>query len=169
MSEVFHLGTPALSSRSTAPVASAARHLSMPPTTRSPRFVIPTAMDGSSRKSRRGCPADGLSNLDVSTLTELLQEAEKHHGQYEPTAPKHHWSGWYARLHRRASGSARPRRGSPGRQDPHRGGTLDHDDEALRRNHYRDGPGGPVAGSSVCGCRTKPSLLSNAINLAAHA
>ena len=34
--------------------------------------------------------------MDVSTLTELLREAEKHHGQYEPTAPKHHWSGWYA-------------------------------------------------------------------------
>jgi hypothetical protein len=29
-------------------------------------------------------------------LTELLQETEKHHGAYEPTAPKHHWSGWYA-------------------------------------------------------------------------
>ena len=29
------------------------------------------------------------------TLTELLQEAEKRHGAYEPTAPKHHWSGWY--------------------------------------------------------------------------
>ena len=38
----------------------------------------------------------GLSNFDVATLTELLQEAEKHHGEYEPTAPKHHWSGWYA-------------------------------------------------------------------------
>ena len=41
-------------------------------------------------------PGRGLSNLDVSTLTGLLQEAEQHHGQYEPTAPKHHWSGWYA-------------------------------------------------------------------------
>jgi len=38
----------------------------------------------------------GLSNFDVATLTELLQEAEKRHGEYEPTAPKHHWSGWYA-------------------------------------------------------------------------
>jgi catechol 2,3-dioxygenase-like lactoylglutathione lyase family enzyme len=37
-----------------------------------------------------------LSNFDVATLTELLEEAEKHHGEYEPTAPKHHWSGWYA-------------------------------------------------------------------------
>jgi catechol 2,3-dioxygenase-like lactoylglutathione lyase family enzyme len=41
-------------------------------------------------------PGRGLSNLDVSTLTELLREAEQHHGEYEPTAPKHHWAGWYA-------------------------------------------------------------------------
>ena len=40
-------------------------------------------------------PGRGLS-LDVATLTELLQETEKRHGMYEPTAPKHHWSGWYA-------------------------------------------------------------------------
>jgi catechol 2,3-dioxygenase-like lactoylglutathione lyase family enzyme len=39
-------------------------------------------------------PGRGFSS-DVSTLTELLQEAEKRHGAYEPTAPKHHWSGWY--------------------------------------------------------------------------
>jgi uncharacterized protein YbjT (DUF2867 family) len=32
----------------------------------------------------------------VATLTELLRETEQHHGEYEPTAPKHHWSGWYA-------------------------------------------------------------------------
>ncbi len=41
-------------------------------------------------------PGRGLSNLDVSTLTNLLLETEQHHGEYEPTAPKHHWSGWYA-------------------------------------------------------------------------
>ena len=41
-------------------------------------------------------PGRGLSNLDVETLTELLRETEQHHGEYEPTAPKHHWSGWYA-------------------------------------------------------------------------
>jgi hypothetical protein len=34
--------------------------------------------------------------LDVATLTALLREAEEHHGAYEATAPKHHWSGWYA-------------------------------------------------------------------------
>ena len=40
-------------------------------------------------------PGRGLS-LDVATLTQLLRETEQRHGQYEPTAPKHHWSGWYA-------------------------------------------------------------------------
>ena len=29
-------------------------------------------------------------------MTALLQEAEKRHGEYEPTASKHHWSDWYA-------------------------------------------------------------------------
>jgi len=41
-------------------------------------------------------PGRGLSNLDVPTLTELLRETETHHGAYESTAPKHHWSDWYA-------------------------------------------------------------------------
>jgi catechol 2,3-dioxygenase-like lactoylglutathione lyase family enzyme len=41
-------------------------------------------------------PGRGLGNLDILTLTGLLRETEQHHGQYEPTAPKHHWSGWYA-------------------------------------------------------------------------
>ena len=40
-------------------------------------------------------PGRGLSS-DVPTLTELLKETEKRHGSYEPTAPKHHWSTWYA-------------------------------------------------------------------------
>ena len=40
-------------------------------------------------------PGRGLS-LDVATLTELLRETEQRHGEYEPTAPKHHWSEWYA-------------------------------------------------------------------------
>ena len=40
-------------------------------------------------------PGRGLS-LDVATLTELLRDAEEHHGQYEATAPKHHWSDWYS-------------------------------------------------------------------------
>jgi hypothetical protein len=40
-------------------------------------------------------PGRGLS-VDVASLTELLRETEEHHGKYEPTAPKHHWSEWYA-------------------------------------------------------------------------
>ena len=34
--------------------------------------------------------------MDVARLTALLREAEEHHGRYEPTAPPHHWSDWYA-------------------------------------------------------------------------
>ena len=41
-------------------------------------------------------PGRGLSSLDVATLTPLLREAEERHGEYEATAPKHHWSQWYA-------------------------------------------------------------------------
>ena len=41
-------------------------------------------------------PGRGLSSMDVPTLTDLLRETEEHHGEYEATAPKHHWSGWYA-------------------------------------------------------------------------
>jgi catechol 2,3-dioxygenase-like lactoylglutathione lyase family enzyme len=40
-------------------------------------------------------PGRGLGS-DVATMTELLREAEEHHGAYEATAPKHHWSDWYA-------------------------------------------------------------------------
>jgi len=40
-------------------------------------------------------PGRGLS-IDVATLTDLLREAETRHGEYTPTAPPHHWSGWYA-------------------------------------------------------------------------
>jgi catechol 2,3-dioxygenase-like lactoylglutathione lyase family enzyme len=36
------------------------------------------------------------TNPDVASLTEILREAEEHHGKYEATAPKHHWSDWYA-------------------------------------------------------------------------
>jgi len=41
-------------------------------------------------------PGRGLSNLDHATLTELLRDAEQRHGAYEATAPKHHWSDFYA-------------------------------------------------------------------------
>jgi len=39
-------------------------------------------------------PGRGLSS-DITTVTELLREAEERHGEYERTAPKHHWSEWY--------------------------------------------------------------------------
>jgi len=55
--------------------------------------------DGNSwllQEVRTRLPGRGLSNLDTDTLTDLLREAEERHGEYEPTAPKHHWSGWYA-------------------------------------------------------------------------
>jgi hypothetical protein len=34
--------------------------------------------------------------MDVAILTGFLREAEERHGAYEATAPKHHWSDWYA-------------------------------------------------------------------------
>ena len=92
MSEVFHFdgdlrrGTQDACRAPTRKVA---------PTSHSPRSAIPTATAGCFRRSRRGFP-DEDSALDVATLTELLREAEKRHGEYEPTAPKHHWSEWYA-------------------------------------------------------------------------
>ena len=55
--------------------------------------------DGNSwllQEIRTRLPGRGLSNSDVGTLTDLLREAEEYHGKYEPTAPKHHWSTWYA-------------------------------------------------------------------------
>jgi hypothetical protein len=59
--------------------------------------------------------------MDVQKLTELLREAEEHHGPYEATAPKHHWSSFYA-----AYIVAREQRRSP-----------DEADEEARR--YMDG------------------------------
>jgi hypothetical protein len=38
----------------------------------------------------------GRIEMDVEKLSALLRDAEEHHGEYEPTAPKHHWSTWYA-------------------------------------------------------------------------
>ena len=41
-------------------------------------------------------PGRGLSSMDVATLVPLLREREERQGAYEATAPKHHWSEWYA-------------------------------------------------------------------------
>jgi hypothetical protein len=34
--------------------------------------------------------------MEIESLTDLLREAEQHHGPYEASAPEHHWSGFYA-------------------------------------------------------------------------
>jgi catechol 2,3-dioxygenase-like lactoylglutathione lyase family enzyme len=53
--------------------------------------------DGNSwllQEVRTRLPGRGLSG-DLASVIDLLQEAEKRHGEYEATAPKHHWSQWY--------------------------------------------------------------------------
>jgi catechol 2,3-dioxygenase-like lactoylglutathione lyase family enzyme len=40
-------------------------------------------------------PGRGFS-MDAASVTELLREAETQHGEYEATAPSHHWSAFYA-------------------------------------------------------------------------
>jgi catechol 2,3-dioxygenase-like lactoylglutathione lyase family enzyme len=97
ISEVFHAGAPGAqfqrdgtSGRVRGPAPDHASYFS---------FATFSDPDGNSwllQEIKARLPGRGLSNLDVSTLTELLREAEAHHGQYEPTAPKHHWSDWYA-------------------------------------------------------------------------
>jgi hypothetical protein len=37
-----------------------------------------------------------VSEVDAAKLAELLRDAEEQHGHYEPTAPPHRWSDWYA-------------------------------------------------------------------------
>ena len=96
-SEVFHAGTPGAqfqpdgtSGRVSGPAPDHASYRS---------FITFSDPDGNSwllQEIRTRLPGRGLSNMDVATLTELLRDAEAHHGEYEPTAPKHHWSGWYA-------------------------------------------------------------------------
>ena len=97
ISEVFHAGTPGAqfqrdgtSGRSRGPAPDHASYSSFA------TFNDPDGNGWLLQEIKTRLPGRGLSNLDVATLTELLQEAEKRHGEYEPTAPKHHWSGWYA-------------------------------------------------------------------------
>ena len=97
VSEVFHAATPGAqfqrdgtSGRVSGPAPDHASYRS---------FATFSDADGNGwllQEVRTRLPGRGLSNMDVATLTELLRETEKHHGEYEPTAPKHHWSGWYA-------------------------------------------------------------------------
>lgn len=61
-------------------------------------FASFTDPDGNSwllQEVKTRLPGRGF-NPDIATMTELLRETEERHGGYEPTAPKHHWSEWYA-------------------------------------------------------------------------
>ncbi|HXX02116.1 MAG TPA: VOC family protein [Candidatus Acidoferrales bacterium] len=94
--EVFHPGAPgaqfqpgAASGRVSGPAPDHASYSSFA------TFRDPDGNGWLLQEIRTRLPGRGLS-LDVATLTELLREAEKRHGEYEPSAPKHHWSGWYA-------------------------------------------------------------------------
>ena len=96
VSEVFHAGTPGAqfqidgSGRISGPAAEHATYSSFA------TFRDPDGNGWLLQEITTRLPGRGLGNLDVETLTELLQEAEKHHAEYEPTAPKHQWSSWYA-------------------------------------------------------------------------
>jgi catechol 2,3-dioxygenase-like lactoylglutathione lyase family enzyme len=97
ISEVFHAGTPGAqfqrdgtSGRVSGPAPDHASYGSFA------TFGDPDGNGWLLQEIKTRLPGRGLSNSDVATLTELLREAEDHHGEYEPTAPKHHWSGWYA-------------------------------------------------------------------------
>jgi len=96
VSEVFHSGTPGAQfqvdggGRISGPAPEHATYSSFA------AFRDPDGNGWLLQEVTTRLPGRGLSNLDVATLTELLQEAEKHHSEYEPTAPKHQWSSWYA-------------------------------------------------------------------------
>jgi catechol 2,3-dioxygenase-like lactoylglutathione lyase family enzyme len=96
VSEVFHPGTPGAqfridgSGRINGPAANHATYNSFA------TFRDPDGNGWLFQEITARLPGRGLGNLDVATLTELLQEAEKHHSEYEPTAPKHPWSSFYA-------------------------------------------------------------------------
>jgi catechol 2,3-dioxygenase-like lactoylglutathione lyase family enzyme len=97
VSAVFHAGTPgaqfqrdATSGRVSGPAPDHASYRSFA------TFSDPDGNGWLLQEINTRLPGRGESSMDVATLTDLLQEAEKRHGEYEPTAPKHHWSGWYA-------------------------------------------------------------------------
>src|SRR5499426_1288302 len=97
VSEVFHAGTPGAqfqpdgtSGRVSGPAPNHASYRSFA------TFSDPDGNGWLLQEITTRLPGRGLSNLDVATLTELLRETENRHGEYEPTAPKHHWSGWYS-------------------------------------------------------------------------
>jgi len=96
VSEVFHPETPGAQfgrgSASGRALGPAPDHVSY----RS--FATFSDPDGNSwllQEVKTRLPGRGFGS-DIATLTELLREAEERHGEYERTAPKHHWSDWYA-------------------------------------------------------------------------
>ena len=96
ISEVFHAGTPGAQFQRD----DTSGRLSGPATDRAgySTFASFSDPDGNGwllQEVKTRLPGRGLS-MDVATLTDLLREAEKRHGEYEATARKHHWSGWYA-------------------------------------------------------------------------
>jgi len=96
VSEVFHPGAPGAqfqadgsSDRVSGPAPEHASYSSFA------TFSDPDGNGWLLQEVTQRLPGRGLT-LDVSTLTDLLRETEERHGAYELTAPKHHWSGWYA-------------------------------------------------------------------------
>jgi len=96
VSEVFHPATPGAQFQ---PAGKSGRISGRAPADPSYRtFATFSDPDGNVwllQEIRTRLPGRGVS-LDVATLRELLRDAEARHGKYEPTAPKHHWSTWYA-------------------------------------------------------------------------
>jgi catechol 2,3-dioxygenase-like lactoylglutathione lyase family enzyme len=96
VSEVFHPATPGAQFQ---PAGQSGRISGRAPADPSYRtFATFSDPDGNVwllQEIRTRLPGRGVS-LDVATLRELLRDAEARHGKYEPTAPKHHWSTWYA-------------------------------------------------------------------------
>ena len=97
VSEVFHAGTPGAqfqpdgtSGRVGGPAPDHATYRSFA------TFSDPDGNGWLLQEITTRLPGRGLSSMDVATLTALLQETEKRHGEYEATAPKHHWSEWYS-------------------------------------------------------------------------
>jgi len=97
VSEVFHPGTPGAQFQ---PDGTAGRVSGPAPDHATYRsFATFSDPDGNGwllQEITTRLPGRGLSSMDVATLTALLQETEKRHGEYEATAPKHHWSEWYS-------------------------------------------------------------------------
>ena len=87
MSEVFHLDGNGRPANGPDPQGASYRSLAT--------FSDPDGNSWLLQEVKTRLPGRGFSS-DVATLTDLLRETEKRHGEYEPTAPKHHWSGWYA-------------------------------------------------------------------------